>query len=156
MLETALIASTTYFATIGPADVAALFAALTPNNTPAERRAMAIESKLIATIILLAVRAHVHARPGTARDLRRHSVRLRPQTLRAGSVGQPSPPWPGEQTAMEVAGIHACARLGMSHGDAVRSAYASTSAARPLPQPWRVKRLELRSFIAGSPSNRGA
>jgi multiple antibiotic resistance protein len=54
MLETALIAFTTYFATIGPADVAALFAALTPNNTPAERRAMAIRATLIATAILLA------------------------------------------------------------------------------------------------------
>jgi multiple antibiotic resistance protein len=32
MLETALIAFTTYFATIGPADVAALFAALTPKT----------------------------------------------------------------------------------------------------------------------------
>jgi small neutral amino acid transporter SnatA (MarC family) len=54
MLETALIAFTTYFATIGPADVAALFAALTPNNTPAERRAMAIRATLIATANLLA------------------------------------------------------------------------------------------------------
>jgi multiple antibiotic resistance protein len=54
MLETALIAFTTYFATIGPADVAALFAALTPDNTPAERRAMAIRGTLIATAILLA------------------------------------------------------------------------------------------------------
>ena len=53
MLETALIAFTTYFATIGPADVAALFAALTPDNTPAERRAMAIRGTPIATAILL-------------------------------------------------------------------------------------------------------
>jgi multiple antibiotic resistance protein len=53
MLETALIAFTTYFATIGPADVAALFAALTVKNTPAERRAMAIRGTLIATAILL-------------------------------------------------------------------------------------------------------
>jgi multiple antibiotic resistance protein len=54
MLETALIAFATYFATIGPADVAALFAALTPDNTPAERRAMAVKGTLIATVILLA------------------------------------------------------------------------------------------------------
>jgi multiple antibiotic resistance protein len=54
MLETALIAFTTYFATIGPADVAALFAALTPNSSPAERRQMAIRATLIATAILLA------------------------------------------------------------------------------------------------------
>jgi multiple antibiotic resistance protein len=53
MLETALIAFTTYFATIGPADVAALFAALTPTNTPADRRQMAIKGTLIATAILL-------------------------------------------------------------------------------------------------------
>jgi multiple antibiotic resistance protein len=53
MLETALIAFTTYFATIGPADVAALFAALTPNSTPAERRQMAIKGTSIATAILL-------------------------------------------------------------------------------------------------------
>jgi multiple antibiotic resistance protein len=53
MLETALIAFTTYFATIGPADVAALFAALTPDNTPAERRQMALKGTLIATAILL-------------------------------------------------------------------------------------------------------
>ena len=53
MLETALIAFTTFFATIGPADVAALFAALTPGNTPAERRRMAIRGTLIATGILL-------------------------------------------------------------------------------------------------------
>jgi multiple antibiotic resistance protein len=53
MLETARIAFTTYFATIGPADVAALFAARTAKNTPAERRAMAIRGTLIATGILL-------------------------------------------------------------------------------------------------------
>lgn len=53
MLETALIAFTTFFATIGPADVAALFAALTPNNAAAERRRMAIKGTLIATAILL-------------------------------------------------------------------------------------------------------
>ncbi len=53
MLETALVAFTTFFATIGPADVAALFAALTPRNTPAERRVIALRSTLIATGILL-------------------------------------------------------------------------------------------------------
>ena len=54
MVETALIAFTTYFATIGPADVAALFAALTPNSSSAARRQMAIRATLIATAILLA------------------------------------------------------------------------------------------------------
>ncbi len=53
MLETALIAFTTFFATIGPADVAALFAALTTENTGAERRAMALKGTQIATIVLL-------------------------------------------------------------------------------------------------------
>ena len=43
MLETALIAFTTFFATIGPLDVAALFAALTANAAPRERRQMAVK-----------------------------------------------------------------------------------------------------------------
>ncbi len=54
MLETALVAAATFFATIGPLDVAALFAALTPRNTPAERRAIALKGTLIALVILLA------------------------------------------------------------------------------------------------------
>jgi len=53
MFETALIAFTTFFATIGPLDVAALFAALTHENTPRERRAMALKGTLIGTAILL-------------------------------------------------------------------------------------------------------
>lgn len=53
MLETALVASATFFATIGPLDVAALFAALTPRNTPAERRTIALKGTLIALAILL-------------------------------------------------------------------------------------------------------
>jgi len=53
MLETALVATTTFFATIGPLDVAALFAALTPNNTTRERRAIALKGSLIALAILL-------------------------------------------------------------------------------------------------------
>jgi len=53
VLETLLIAFTTFFATIGPADVAALFAALTTENSGAERRAMALKGTLIATIVLL-------------------------------------------------------------------------------------------------------
>lgn len=54
MLETAVVAVTTFFATIGPVDVAAMFAALTGSATPAQRRAMAIRGTLIATVILLA------------------------------------------------------------------------------------------------------
>lgn len=53
MLETALVALTTYFATIGPLDVAAIFAALTPHNTTRERRAIALKGTLIALGILL-------------------------------------------------------------------------------------------------------
>lgn len=53
MLETALVALTTYFATIGPLDVAAIFAALTPHNTTAERRAIAVKGSLMALGILL-------------------------------------------------------------------------------------------------------
>src|SRR3546814_17201501 len=49
MIETALVALTTFFATIGPLDVAALFAALTPHNTPRARRALALKGTLIAT-----------------------------------------------------------------------------------------------------------
>ena len=52
MLETALIAFTTFFATVGPPDVAVLFAALTPENTAAERRAIALKGTLIAAGIL--------------------------------------------------------------------------------------------------------
>ncbi|MAZ04002.1 MAG: antibiotic resistance protein MarC [Sneathiella sp.] len=53
MLETALIAFTTFFATIGPLDIAALFAALTANATPRERRQMAVKGTLIGGGILL-------------------------------------------------------------------------------------------------------
>ena len=53
MLETALVAFTTFFATIGPPDVAALFAALTTGNSASERRAMALKGTLIAAGILL-------------------------------------------------------------------------------------------------------
>src|SRR3546814_20804260 len=53
MIDTALVALTTFFATIGPLDVAALFAALTPPNTSRERRAIAMKGTLIATGILL-------------------------------------------------------------------------------------------------------
>jgi multiple antibiotic resistance protein len=53
MLETALIAFTTFFATVGPPDVAAIFAALTTGNTARQRRVMALRGTLIATGILL-------------------------------------------------------------------------------------------------------
>ena len=53
MLETALVATATFFATIGPLDVAALFAALTPQNSTKERLAIALKGTLIALSILL-------------------------------------------------------------------------------------------------------
>lgn len=53
MTETAFVALTTFFATVGPPDVAALFAALTHDNTAAERRAMALKGSLIGAAILL-------------------------------------------------------------------------------------------------------
>ena len=53
MLETALVAFNTFFATIGPPDVAALFAALTTENTAKERRAIALRGTLIAAGVLL-------------------------------------------------------------------------------------------------------
>ena len=52
MLETALLAFTTFFATIGPLDTAALYPALTPNNTARERRGMALRGAAIGAAIL--------------------------------------------------------------------------------------------------------
>lgn len=53
MQEIALVAFTTFFATMGPIDVAALFAALTPNASPRERRSTAFKGVGIAALILL-------------------------------------------------------------------------------------------------------
>jgi len=53
MTETALIAFATFFATVGPIDVAALFAALTTRSSARERRNMALKGVGIATAILL-------------------------------------------------------------------------------------------------------
>lgn len=53
MTETLVVAFTTYFATVGPVDVAAMFAALTPKATPAQRRSMATRGVLIAAVVLL-------------------------------------------------------------------------------------------------------
>ena len=53
MIETAGLALTTFFATIAPLDVAAIFAGLTATGTLQYRRLMAIRGTLIATIILL-------------------------------------------------------------------------------------------------------
>lgn len=53
MFETALIAFTTFFATIGPLDVAISFAALTAGYSSAERRATAIKGTLVASGLAL-------------------------------------------------------------------------------------------------------
>ena len=53
MIQTAAIAFATFFATIGPVDVAAMFAALTSASKPSRRRTMAIKGTLVATGILL-------------------------------------------------------------------------------------------------------
>ena len=53
MLEIAALSMATFFATIGPLDVAAIFAALTAGTTRQHRRSMAIRGTLIATFILV-------------------------------------------------------------------------------------------------------
>jgi multiple antibiotic resistance protein len=53
MLEIAVRAFTTFFATVGPVDVAALFAALSAAATAKQRRSIALKGTLIATILLL-------------------------------------------------------------------------------------------------------
>ncbi|MSO65371.1 MAG: MarC family protein [Alphaproteobacteria bacterium] len=57
MIETALVSFTTFFATIGPIEVALLYPGLTPRATPAQRRAMAIKATLIAAVVLVVVSA---------------------------------------------------------------------------------------------------
>lgn len=53
MQETALVALATFFATIGPVDVAVLFAGLTHGHAPRERRVMALRGCLLAAGILV-------------------------------------------------------------------------------------------------------
>lgn len=53
MLNTFLVALATLFATVGVADIAFIFAALTKDNTPAERRVFAFRGVIIACGILL-------------------------------------------------------------------------------------------------------
>jgi multiple antibiotic resistance protein len=54
MIETAGVALATFFATIGPLDVAAMYAALTSSVEPKRRRKMALRGTLIAGTILVA------------------------------------------------------------------------------------------------------
>ena len=53
VLETFTVGLATFFATIGPLDVAAVFAALTAGETAKYRKRMAIRGALIATSILI-------------------------------------------------------------------------------------------------------
>lgn len=53
MIETAIVAFATFFATIGPPDVAAMFAALTHDASPRMRRRIAFRGTVIAAAILL-------------------------------------------------------------------------------------------------------
>ena len=53
MIEVAWIALTTFFATIGPLDVTAMFTVLTANQTKHQKRVVAIRGTLIAAVILL-------------------------------------------------------------------------------------------------------
>ena len=52
MYEIAIVAFTTFFATIGPIDVAVMFAAMTPKATPEFRRVMAVRGTLVSGMIL--------------------------------------------------------------------------------------------------------
>ena len=53
MFEIASMSFATFFATIGPLDAAAVFAALTATATPSHRRTMAIRGTAVAAVILL-------------------------------------------------------------------------------------------------------
>jgi len=52
MSSSFLVALATFFATVGVADIAFIFAALTKDNTPSERRMLATRGVLIASAIL--------------------------------------------------------------------------------------------------------
>jgi len=54
LMETAVVAFTTFFAVVGPIDVAAMFAALTPTASPQARRLMALRGVVISGCILFA------------------------------------------------------------------------------------------------------
>lgn len=54
MLETFIVAFSTFFATVSPVDLATLYAGLAAKATPARRRAMAVKAVLVAGLILAA------------------------------------------------------------------------------------------------------
>jgi multiple antibiotic resistance protein len=53
MVETAIVSFTTFFATVGPVDVVAMFAAMTARASPQARRGMAVRGVIVAAVILL-------------------------------------------------------------------------------------------------------
>lgn len=53
MMETAIVAFTTLFATVAPLDCAIMYAALTTDTPAKQSRAMAVKGSVIATVILL-------------------------------------------------------------------------------------------------------
>jgi len=53
VIDTAIVAFATFFATIGPLDVAAIFAGLTANATQQHKRIMALRGTFIAAVILV-------------------------------------------------------------------------------------------------------
>lgn len=53
MIETVSVALATFFATIGPLDVAAVYAGLTATASPKRRRSMAVRGTLVAAGILI-------------------------------------------------------------------------------------------------------
>lgn len=53
MLDIAVLAFTTLFVTISPIDGAAIFAAITLNNTQQQRRHLAVRGVIIASVVLL-------------------------------------------------------------------------------------------------------
>jgi len=53
MLETAIVAFTTFFATISPVDIAVVYAAMTPTTSIKQKRLMAIRGCFIAGLLLL-------------------------------------------------------------------------------------------------------
>lgn len=52
MLEIAIVAFTTFFVTVGPIDVAIVFAALSTGHTPQQRFRIAVRATLVAGVIL--------------------------------------------------------------------------------------------------------